>query len=131
MRELWGGAMKNAHTSYENVSARTAQFYYPCPKTQTGRLIAALIAGEQIDPLTGWRKLGIYRLASTVHILRGAGWSIVNTGLTVKNRFGDECDVALYELPHSVIGQAGGIGQLYAEWVGMVGLKSAKCQRLS
>lgn len=123
--------MKNAHISYENVSARTAPFYYPCPKTQTGRLIAALLAGEKIDPLTGWRKLGIYRLASTVHILRGIGWRVVNTGLTVKNRFGDDCEVARYELPLSIIEQAGSLGRLYAEWVDMLGLKSATCQRPS
>ena len=73
--------MKNAHTSYENVSARTAPSY-PNPQSQAGRLLAALLTGQKIDPLVGWRKLGIYRLADTKLQLRRIGWPVTNLGLT-------------------------------------------------
>ncbi len=92
---------------------------YPSYKTQPGRLLAALLRGQKINPLSGWRLLGIYRLADSVFQLRRAGWTIDNIGLHVQNRFGEECHVACYVLSEHAINEAGWVGQAFAEWVDM------------
>lgn len=107
--------MKNAPACDADQSARTAPFY-PNPNTQPGRLLAALLSGRKIDPLTGWRLLGIYRLADTKLQLRRLGWPVENLGLTVKNRFGECCHVAMYALPADAIEDAGWFGEAFAEW---------------
>jgi len=108
--------MKNAPATRGNESARTAPSY-PNPRSQAGRLLAALLTGQKVDPLTGWRRLGIYRLADTTFQLRGLGWPIDNLGLTVRNRFGEDCHVALYSLQSEAIESAGWMGEAFAEWV--------------
>lgn len=92
---------------------------YPSHKTQPGRLLAALLRGQKINPLTGWIQLGIYRLADSAFQLRRTGWPIENIGLDVQNRFGEDCHVACYVLPNHAINDAGWIGQAFAEWVEM------------
>ena len=66
--------------------------------TQNARLLAYLKAHRQIDPMTAWRELGIYRLGARVFDLREAGHNIESTRVPVENRFGEECRVALYKL---------------------------------
>lgn len=109
---------KNAPACNADQSAQTAPSY-PNPHSQAGRFIAALLTGQKIDPLAGWFKLGIYRLSDTKLQLRRLGWPVKNLGLTVKNRFGDDCHVALYELPHKSINATGWVGEAFAEWVAM------------
>ena len=67
-------------------------------QTQTDRLLAYLRANHEIDPLTAWRELGIYRLGARVFDLRSAGHSISSGRKSVENRFGESCNVALYRL---------------------------------
>lgn len=107
---------KNAPATIGNESARTSAFY-PNPDTQPGRLLAALLAGQKIDPLAGWMRLGIYRLSDSVLQLRRLGWPINNLGLTVRNCFGEDCHVALYSLQPEAIESAGWMGEAFAEWV--------------
>ena len=69
--------------------------------SQDQRLLDYLRDNKQIDPLTSWTKLGIYRLSSCIHRLRKQGWDI-NTGRkAVINSHGESCIVALYKLSTS------------------------------
>lgn len=49
---------------------------YPAHETQLARLLAMALVGEQINPLRGWRHIGIYRLSDTKFRLKemGCGW---------------------------------------------------------
>ena len=88
---------------------------YPSHGTQTARLLASLLEGRQVDPLSGWRRLGIYRLSDTVFRLRGLGWPVQTKRKDVRNRFGESCAVALYDLPGSVIVRAGESARIFIE----------------
>lgn len=94
--------MKNAPATIGNESARIAPLY-PNPSTQPGRLLAALLRGRRIDPLTGWAQLGIYRLADTAFQLRKTGWPVVTGRRVVLNRYGEPCNVAEYYLQSGTI----------------------------
>jgi hypothetical protein len=50
-----------------------------------------------IDPLTAWKELGIYRLSAVVHRLRMEGFNIITERKDVKNRFGENSNVAFYK----------------------------------
>lgn len=67
--------------------------------TQAARLLAELQAGNCVDPLQGWFRLGIYRLSDAVLQLRKAGWQVVTDTKEVRNRYGEVCRVASYRLP--------------------------------
>lgn len=82
--------------------------------TQAARLLSALLAGQCINPLAGWRQLGIYRLADTAFQLRGLGWPVVTGSLEVANRFGEKCRVAEYRLDPEAIEAAGQVAQEFA-----------------
>jgi len=66
--------------------------------TQQARLMEHLELHSQIDPLEAWTKLGIYRLAAVVHLLRQAGIKIKTERMEVSNRFNEVCNVANYVL---------------------------------
>lgn len=66
--------------------------------TQQARLTEHLELHSQIDPLEAWTKLGIYRLAAVVHLLRQAGIKIKTERMEVSNRFNEVCNVANYVL---------------------------------
>lgn len=104
------GAMKqnapvSCHASLEMAPS------YPTTGTQAARLLAALLAGKEINPLVGWFSLGIYRLSDTVLRLRHLCWPIVTGRLDVKNRFGEECHVANYYLQPEAVECAGDRGR--------------------
>lgn len=80
---------------------------YPSHNTQPARLLVALLSGRKIDPLSGWRSLGIYRLSDTVLQLRKLGWPVITDRLDVTNRFAEACHVALYWLADDAISVAG------------------------
>ena len=67
-------------------------------QTQCQRLLRYLEINGQIDPLTAWSELGIYRLGARVFDLRKAGHSITDSRKEVTNRFGEKCRVASYKL---------------------------------
>ena len=66
--------------------------------TQQARLMEHLELHSQIDPLEAWTKLGIYRLAAVVHLLRQAWIKIKTERMEVSNRFNEICNVANYIL---------------------------------
>ena len=87
---------------------------YPSYGTHPARLLAAMLRRQQVNPLDGWRRLGIYRLADTAFQLRGMGWPVITGNLEVHNRFGEKCRVAEYRLAPEAIEAAGLEGQEFA-----------------
>lgn len=66
-------------------------------RRQNDRLLAAL----QARPMTAleiWQELGIARASARVFDLREEGHDILSTDITVRNREGEPCRVALYQL---------------------------------
>ena len=100
----------------EGVTANqsTLDSSYPQHKTQPARLLAVLLNRGRVNPLKGWRNLGIYRLSDTVYQLRRRGWPVETGHLDVENRFAEVCHVAEYFLPHEAIKKAGDHGSNYA-----------------
>lgn len=88
---------------------------FPAHGTQAARLLAVVLRGEKVDPLKGWRRLGIYRLSDTKLRLKKSGWPMEAGRLDVSNKFGEPCHVALYSLPQWAIHAAGENGQAFAE----------------
>lgn len=87
---------------------------YPAHGTQKARVLAAMLVGRQINPLTAWREFGVYRLADVIFQLkRKNGWPVVPADLPVRNTFGEECIVGLYHLDQHTIDVAGDEGQRY------------------
>ena len=66
--------------------------------TQDIRLATYLKEHGNIDPLTSWRVLGIYRLSACILRLRKSGWEIRTDRMPVKNKFDEDCVVANYVL---------------------------------
>lgn len=88
---------------------------YPAHNTQAARLLAYALVGRKVDPLTGWRSLGIYRLSDTNHRLNKLGWPMESGRRDVSNKFGEPCHVALYGLPDWAIANAGKQGREFAQ----------------
>lgn len=66
--------------------------------SQKERLLNYLENNPSIDPLESWQRLGIYRLAAVVHLLKKDGHDIVSDRKSVKNKFDEGCTVAVYSL---------------------------------
>ncbi len=66
--------------------------------TQEIRLSDYLKDRGEIDPLTAWAELGIYRLSAVIFRLRKEGMAIITERKDVQNRFGEPCHVALYKI---------------------------------
>lgn len=66
--------------------------------TQKQRLLKYLKKHKTIDPLESWKKLGIYRLSSVIHLLKRDGFYIITNRKVIKNRYDEECKVALYKI---------------------------------
>jgi hypothetical protein len=93
---------------------QTTAHIYPTHGTQKSRLLAAMLAGRRINPLTAWREFGIYRLSDAVHQLkRKNGWPIQTEDYPVTNTFSEECVVGLYSLMTEVIAEAGSEAQQF------------------
>ena len=88
---------------------------YPAHTPQPARLLAALLDGKKVNPLSGWRVLGIYRLSDTVFQLRKLGLPVITDRLDVQNRFGDACHVAEYFIPPQDIRAAGDGGKAFTK----------------
>lgn len=67
-------------------------------QAQVDRLRAHLKAGNNINPLEAWRKLGIYRLSARVFDMREAGEDIKGEFVEVRNQFGEPCRVKSYRM---------------------------------
>lgn len=106
-------------TASESAIAATASAnhispQFPAHGTQAARLLAVALTGEKVNPLAGWKRLGIYRLSDTKFRLKEMGWPFEAGRLDVENRFGEPCHVALYGLPQEAIAKAGDAGQAFA-----------------
>ncbi len=103
MNRLPGEGLAHSENSVWNAPAHVGKYpksaRNPRPGTQAFRLLAELQAGNRVDPLQGWFRLGIYRLSDTVLQLRKAGWQVVTDTKEVRNRYGEVCRVASYRLP--------------------------------
>lgn len=67
--------------------------------TQTERTLQYLKTHKRgLTPLDMWSKLGIYRASDVVLRLRRKGHDIKTDIVKVKNKFGEECQVAYYTL---------------------------------
>lgn len=98
-----------------SVEQRDFNPEYPAHNTQAARLLAVLLQGKRVNPLAGWRALGIYRLSDTKFRLKEMGWPMDSGRLDVSNRFSEPCRVALYSLPEWAIEAAGEDGREFAE----------------
>lgn len=88
---------------------------YPAHDTHAVRLLAIVLLGKKVNPLWGWLRLGIYRLADTKFRLKKMGWPMKTDRLDVSNKFGEPCHAALYRLPDWAIDVAGEKGREFAE----------------
>lgn len=66
--------------------------------TQTERILAYIEEHGSITQFEALTELGVLRLASRVNDLRRQGYSIHSKRISVKNRFGEKCNVAEYTL---------------------------------
>jgi len=66
--------------------------------SQKTRLLNWLIEYGEIDPLTAWQQLGIYRLGARIHDLKRDGYRIETDKLKIKNRWNESCTVANYKI---------------------------------
>ena len=66
--------------------------------THCERVLWWLEQRGEIDPLTAWAELGIYRLGARIHDLRRRGLNIISLRKQVRNQFGEACEVALYRM---------------------------------
>lgn len=97
------------------VATKSHLVIYPRHNTQAARLLAALLSGQRINPLVGWLRFGIYRLADTAFQLRGLNWPVVTGVLEVRNRLSEICRVAEYRLEPEDIKSAGPDAQAFAK----------------
>lgn len=72
-------------------------------KTQNERVLDYIRVYGSITPLEAMRDLGVMRLAARVSDLKRQGYNIVGSTEVVKNRFGEDCRVAKYEIAHNAI----------------------------
>jgi len=112
-------AAKNDNATGQGGEVGTANnsrthFTYPQHGTQPARLLAMLLHRHRVNPLRGWKALGIYRLSDTVFQLRGMGWPVVTGRLDVANRFNEPCHVAEYFLDDLTIKASGHDGEAFA-----------------
>lgn len=114
MKNVTPGWRDNSEARTTDQVETTTTPIYPAHGTQKSRLLAAMLAGRQINPLTAWREFGTYRLADVVFQLkRKNGWPVDTDDLAVRNTFGEECIVGLYSLDQKAIDAAGEEGQRY------------------
>ena len=66
--------------------------------TQNDRLLRYLRTHKSITPMEAWDQLGIYILGARIHDLKKAGHIIDSRNATVQNKFGEDCQVAMYSL---------------------------------
>jgi len=67
-------------------------------QTQKERLLYWLKENRTINPIEAWSQLGIYRLGARIFDLKQTGMKIKTNKCKVRNRWGESCTVANYEL---------------------------------
>ena len=66
--------------------------------TQCQRIIDYMRQFGSISTIEAFNDLGVARLASRIHDLKGQGYNIVSTMGTAKNRYGETVHFAVYRL---------------------------------
>lgn len=66
--------------------------------TQNDRVFDYLKSKGELNPLTAWVELGVYRLSAVIYDLRHMGINIETGRKTVYNKFGEPCVVANYKM---------------------------------
>lgn len=84
-------------------------------QTQKQRVLEHLRNFHTIEPLQALSQLGVYRLASVIHLLKQDGWPITSKRVEVTNRWGETCNVAQYtlELEDQVLTNAQGQREMF------------------
>ena len=103
-----GGGRGVMHGERKATSVGVGTF--PAPRSVKGRVLAALLAGEELTHLDCWERFGSSRLAHHAYILRGAGWPILTVERPVPTSDGRQAVIAFYTLPASAIRAAGDAG---------------------
>ncbi|WP_224000750.1 helix-turn-helix domain-containing protein [Cupriavidus pinatubonensis] len=96
--------------------ADDSSLIYPTAASVRGRVLAALLRGEQLTQADALRRWATSRLGSSIYQLRKEfGWPIVTTEIEVETRDnGRVATVARYWLPNHAIRLAGARGQRFA-----------------
>lgn len=66
--------------------------------TQCDRILEYMRQFGSISTLEGFTELGVARLASRIHDLKGQGYDIVSETKVKKNRFGETTHYSVYRL---------------------------------
>ena len=66
--------------------------------TQCDRIIAYIKEFGSISTLEAFRDLGVARLASRIHDLKGQGYIFITETKTSKNRYGENTSFKVYKL---------------------------------
>lgn len=67
-------------------------------ETQCDRILDYIREFGSISTLEAFNDLGVARLASRIHDLKGQGYNIISTTKTTKNRFGETVHHSVYSL---------------------------------
>jgi hypothetical protein len=74
--------------------------------TVRAEVLADLLGGSELTPMSAVRSSSTTRLADAIFALRGMGWSIETGELTVPTKDGRIANVAAYKMPTGVIASA-------------------------
>lgn len=110
-----GGGRGVMHNECNATSVDVGTF--PAPRSVKGRVLAALLAGDELTHLDCWERFGSSRLAHHAYMLRGAGWPLQTVERPVPTSDGRQAFIAIYSLPESVIHAVGEAG---AQFLGAV-----------
>lgn len=66
--------------------------------TQCTRIVNYMREHGSITQMEALKELGVFRLASRIHDLKEAGYSISGETITVENRYKEKCRVKRYAL---------------------------------
>jgi Helix-turn-helix domain len=71
---------------------------------QYNRVFYWLASHGEINPMTAWKELGVYRLSAVIFKIRKDGYDIKSETTLVKNKFGEKCNVARYIWQEQLLG---------------------------
>lgn len=91
-------------------------FEYPDPHTVYGRVLGALLRGEQLTHLDCWVRFGSARASHHIYTLRKTGWTVKMDERQVNTSDGGrKATIGVYSLSADTIAKAGEAGQSYAD----------------
>jgi len=106
-----GGGREVMHGEFNATSVGVGTF--PAPRSVKGRVLAALLAGQELTHLDCWERFGSSRLAHHAYMLRGAGWPLRSDERPVPTSDGRQAVIAFYSLPAGAIDAAGEAGSQF------------------